>query len=248
MPKSKALFNWSGGKDSSICLHKILRSGEYEISFLFTTVNSRYNRISQHGVRTDLLEKQAEHIGLPLKKLLLPDIPTMENYNRAMSEALTEYKHEGVDTSIFGDIFLEDLRQYREDRLSELGYKGIFPLWQQPTGDLAREFIEAGFKAVAVCIDERHLGKSFAGREYGESFLDDLPEGVDPCGENGEFHTFVYDGPIFDKPVPFTRGEIVYRKYEPPEQKEDDANDYRCGADTPEHVTTGFWYCDLLPA
>lgn len=244
MTKSKALFNWSGGKDSSLCLHKILYTDEFNISCLFTTINAKYNRISQHGVRVDLLEKQAESIGLPLKKLYLPDIPTMENYNRSMTEALTELKKEGIKASIFGDIYLEDLRRYREKRLSSIGYKGVFPLWKQSTAQLAEEFIEKEFKAIVVCIDEKRLESSFAGRVYDRSFVDDLPDNVDPCGENGEFHTFVYDGPIFKKPVSCTIGEIVYRRYTPPASS--DSNDYICGTTQPEHPATGFWYCDLL--
>lgn len=247
MKNIRALFNWSGGKDSSICLHKILRSGDYEIPYLFTTVNEKHNRISQHGVRQELLKKQAESIGIPLRILRLPDIPTMENYNRAMAEALTELKEEGISVSIFGDIFLEDLRQYREEQLSELGYKGIFPLWKCNTDQLAQEFIEKDFKAVVVCIDDSKLDKSFVGREYDESFLNDLPDGADPCGEYGEFHTFVYDGPIFSKPVPISRGDVVFRKYTPPgrDDKEKET-DYSCGSDRSDHITTGFWYCDLL--
>lgn len=247
MKKPKAVFNWSGGKDSSICLYKTLRSGDYEVSYLFTTVNEKHNRISQHGVRYELLEKQAENIGIPLWVLRLPDTPTMESYNRKMAEALGELKNEGISVSIFGDIFLEDLRQYREDRLSELGYEGIFPLWKLETVQLANEFIEMGFKAVVVCVDERYLDKSFVGREYDDSFLNDLPEGVDHCGENGEFHTFVYDGPIFGKPVPFSKGEVVYRKYSPPKRNDkDNESDYTCGNDRSHYITTGFWYCDLL--
>lgn len=247
--KSKALINWSGGKDSSICLHKVLQSDDFDIQCLFTTLNSSYNRISQHGVRFVLLKQQAGRIGIPLETLRLPDTPTMESYNQKMKEALTAFREQGVSVSIFGDIFLEDLREYREDQLSEIGFMGVFPLWDQPTDKLAETFIKDGFRAVVVCVDERHLGKEFAGREFDETFLKDLPDGVDPCGENGEFHTFVYDGPIFNRPVSFSKGEIVYRKYEPPDQSDhEDDEDYTCGSGQNRHPVTGFWYCDLVPA
>jgi len=239
----KALFNWSGGKDSSICLHKVLQSGDFEIAALLTTVSDKYQRISQHGVRVELLEQQASSIGIELQKLMMPDWPTMEAYNEMMEKALMQFKDQGVTTSIFGDIFLEDLRKYREERLAMVGLEGEFPLWKTPTNELAEEFIDLGFKAVVVCVDEKHLPKEFAGREFDNAFLEDLPEGVDPCGEYGEFHSFVYAGPIFKEPIAIEKGEIVYRKYEPAKSKTDQS--YDCGPD--EHPTTGFWYCDLLP-
>jgi len=244
--KKRAIFNWSGGKDSSLCLHRLLLSGDYEISYLLTTVSEKYQRISQHGVRVDLLETQAQRIGIALHILSMPDTPTMEAYNSVMERTLQGFKDIGITLSIFGDIFLEDLRTYREERLASIGFKGVFPLWKIPTKQLADEFIDLGFKAVIVCIDERHLDKSYVGREFDNQFLDDLPENVDPCGEHGEFHSFVYDGPIFSKPVEFKKGKVVYRKYTPP--KSVDIDD-PCAANTvnPQHITTGFWYCDLLP-
>ena len=177
----------------------------------------------------------------------MPDMPTMGTYNTIMSEVLTKFKKQGVHFSIFGDIFLEDLRKYREGRLAKVDFKGIFPLWLIPTKQLAKEFIDLEFKAVVVCVDEKHLDKSFVGREFDKAFLNDLPENVDPCGENGEFHSFVYDGPIFKKPVDFEMGEIVYRKYSPPKRNEEDNKEsYHCGSNNSIHITTGFWYCDLL--
>ncbi|MBI3502676.1 MAG: diphthine--ammonia ligase [Bacteroidetes bacterium] len=246
MNNRKAIFNWSGGKDSSLCLYKILQSKEYDIKYLMTSVSEKYNRISQHGVRAELLEKQTESIGIPLHKLIMPDNPTMEIYNAMMKKTLTEFKEQGISDSIFGDIFLEDLRKYRETRLAEINFSGIFPLWKISTVQLAKEFIDLGFKAIIVCVDEKHLDKSFAGREFDQSFINDLPEKVDPCGEYGEFHSFVYDGPIFQKPIPFTKGEIVYRKYSPPVKKEIDDKNYSCGTNS-AHITTGFWYSDLIP-
>jgi uncharacterized protein (TIGR00290 family) len=237
MPLRQAVFNWSGGKDSSLCLHKVLASGEYEVTHLLTTVNSHYQRVSMHGVRVELLEQQAASIGIPLVKVLLPEMPDMPTYESIMRETLTGLKGQGAQTFIFGDIFLEDLRQYRIDKLAEMGLQAVFPIWKVPTDQLVREFIDLGFKAVIVCVDERHLDKSFAGRLIDQSFLDDLPPGVDPCGENGEFHSFVYDGPIFSRPIRFEPGEVVYRKYDPPKDSTGDA----------EPVSYGFWYADLIP-
>lgn len=244
----KAIFNWSGGKDSALCLYKILRSNKYEISWLLTTVSEKYQRISQHGVRVELLEQQAENIGIPLHKLMMPDWPTMEAYNGMMEKTLKEFKKQGVHFSIFGDIFLEDLRKYREERLATLDLAGVFPLWKLNTRKLINEFIDLGFKAIVVCVDSKDLDRSFVGREVDEEFLNDLPEKVDPCGEYGEFHTFVYDGPVFQKPVKFTKGEIVYRKYTPPKKKEQNKQSYTCGTNNSTHPETGFWYCDLLSA
>lgn len=246
MKKQKAIFNWSGGKDSSLALHKILQQGEYEISYLVTSVSEKYNRISQHGVRAELLERQAASIGIPLHKLIMPDWPTMETYDKMMADALHNFKQENIHHSIFGDIFLADLRKYREERLALAGFKAVFPLWEISTKQLAKEFIGSGFKAIIVCVDEKHLDKRFAGREFDQQFLNDLPKKVDPCGEYGEFHTFVYDGPIFQKPIPFTKGEIVYRKYTPPPKNENDNINNNCGVDS-QVPATGFWYCDLIP-
>ncbi|MBN4049629.1 diphthine--ammonia ligase [Bacteroidales bacterium AH-315-N07] len=245
MQNNKAIFNWSGGKDSSLALYKVLKEDNFNIRYLLTTVSSKYRRISQHGVREILLEKQAESIGIPLHKLIMPDNPTMETYNRMMENIFQEFKGQGINYSIYGDIFLEDLRKYREDRLALVGFKGEFPIWQLPTGKLVKEFIDLGFKAIVVCVDERYLDKSFTGREIDESFLKDLPKKVDPCGENGEFHSFVYDGPIFKNPVAVEKGEIVYRRYVPPERDETD-DTFNCGSNDSSHIATGFWFCDLL--
>lgn len=242
----KAIFNWSGGKDSSFCLHKVLQDREFEVSTLLTTVSEKYQRISQHGVRVELLEQQADRIGIPLHKALMPEWPTMESYNEMMRQTLGKFKEEDITVSIFGDIFLEDLRKYREEKLANAGFTGEFPLWKIPTDQLARDFIEQGFKAVIVCVDEKHLDKSFAGREYDEAFLNDLPDGVDPCGEHGEFHSFVYEGPIYSKPIRFTRGEVVHRTYERKKKKEGELGEYERTHDA--IPATGFWYCDLIPS
>lgn len=230
--KEKGLFNWSGGKDSALCLYKIMQAQQYDVACLLTTVNEQYQRISMHGVRVDLLEAQAKSIGIPLIKVPLPELPTMEVYESIMENVLANLKEQGISTSIFGDIFLEDLRQYRENKLSALNIKTIFPLWKIPTHKLIREFIGLGFKTIVACVNDQYLDKSFAGRIIDEDFLKDLPTNVDPCGENGEFHTFVFDGPIFHKPLSICTGEVVYRKYE----TNDSAN----------NIKNGFWYCDLL--
>jgi len=241
----KAVFNWSGGKDSALALHKVMESGSASIACLLTTVNKSFQRVSMHGVRTELLERQAECIGIPLMKVLLPEMPDMATYEAAMKESLVKLDSDGTRVCVFGDIFLEDLRKYREDKLAELGMKCLFPLWKIPTDELMREFIDLGFKAVTVCVDEKHLDKSFVGRVIDESFIRDLPVNVDPCGENGEFHTFVFDGPIFRWPVEFKMGEIVYRKY----KRSDDGN--KSGGNNSTNPSdpfdTGFWYRDLLP-
>jgi uncharacterized protein (TIGR00290 family) len=241
MSKQNAVFNWSGGKDSSLCLHKVLASGEYNVTHLLTTVNAHYQRISMHGVRVELLEQQADSIGIPLVKVLLPEMPDMPTYESIMRETLVALKSGGAQNFIFGDIFLEDLRQYRIDKLAEMDLQAVFPIWKVPTDQLVREFIDLGFKAVIVCVNDRYLDRSFAGRTIDQSFLDDLPLGVDPCGENGEYHSFVYDGPIFSRPIAFDLGEVVYRKYTPPETSSDTTCD-------PGPLSNGFWYSDLVPA
>ncbi len=243
MNSEKAFFNWSGGKDSALALHKLREVGSYEIACLLTTVNGYFDRVSMHGVRTGLLEQQAEAIGIPLKKVILPEMPDMETYERIMGEELLKLKAGGVSNAVFGDIFLEDLRKYREDKLAQVGLKCIFPLWKVPTHELIREFIDLGFKAITVCVNDKILDRSYVGRTIDSKFVSDLPEKVDPCGENGEFHSFVYDGPIFKKPVEFGIGEIVYKKYKRPGEvsKSDDAE--TLNSDDP--FDSGFWYCDL---
>lgn len=246
--KEKAIFNWSGGKDSAFCLHKILSEQQYEILCLLTSVSEPYQRISMHGVRVELLDKQAEALNLPLVKLQIPEMPTMEVYEKVMTTVLTDLKSKGATVSIFGDIFLEDLRKYREDKLSALDLKGIFPLWNIPTDKLIREFISMGFKTITTCVNEKYLDKSFVGRVIDADFLNDLPKNVDPCGENGEFHTFVFDGPLFKNPILFEKGEIVYRKYTAPQQNNNTSYDCKNDSDVQsDPFDYGFWYCDLLP-
>ncbi|MBI1766772.1 MAG: diphthine--ammonia ligase [Bacteroidetes bacterium] len=234
-----ALIHWSGGKDSALSLYRLLQNKEYNITNLLTSLSAQYQRISMHGVREALLDEQARSIGIPLVKMYIPEMPSMEIYEQTLAAALTELKNKGTSVSVFGDIFLEDLRTYRENKLGEIGVKAHFPLWGQPTQKLIYEFIDSGFKAVITCVNERCLDKSFVGRNIDEAFLKDLPENVDPCGENGEFHSFVYDGPVFKKPVRFVGGEVVYRKYN--SSKNDSPDEREVG--TP--FDYGFWYFDL---
>lgn len=219
--REPVLFCWSGGKDSAMALHVLRQRGEFAVSSLLTTVTEGYERISMHGVRRELLLRQAEYIGLPLREVRIPPQCVNPVYESRMEAALREQLAQGVRRVAFGDIFLEDLRRYRENNLRKVEMEAIFPIWMRETHQLARAFRELGFRAVAVCIDGKVLGKEFAGRELDEAFFRDLPEHVDPCGENGEFHTFVYDGPIFSKRVEFRTGDVVERD--------------------------SFYFCDLLP-
>jgi uncharacterized protein (TIGR00290 family) len=195
-----------------------------------------------HGVRRSLLEAQAKAIGLPLDTIELPEQPSMKDYEHAVIEKLTAFKEEGFTSAVFGDIFLEDLKQYRENQLALMDFKGIFPLWKRNTTELIHEFIDLGFKTIVVCTKAEVLDESFAGRVIDRNFLKDIPMHVDPCGENGEFHTFVYDGPIFQQPVEFTTGEKVFREYIAPQDSRD-----QCFSQQPQTNNMGFWFCDLLP-
>jgi uncharacterized protein (TIGR00290 family) len=242
MDRKRAIFNWSGGKDSSLALYHILNEKEYDVTGLMTTVNAKYNRISMHGVRNELLYAQGEAIGIPIKEILLPEMPSMSEYDETMKGVLSELKRDKVTHSIFGDIFLEDLRKYREDRLKEVGLTAHFPLWKRDTTDLVHEFIDLGFKTVVVCVKSELLSQDFTGRVIDHDFLKDLPKGVDPCGENGEFHTFAFDGPIFKHPIKYTVGEKVFKEYEAPKDKKDE-----CFTSAPSKKTAGFHFCDLIP-
>lgn len=194
-----------------------------------------------HGVRLQLIQAQAGSIGIPLSTLSLPEQPSMENFSRITSNKLVELRKEGFSHAVYGDIFLEDLKKYREEELKQAGFQPVFPLWQRDTTELAHEFIEAGFKAIVVCIKSDLLDKSFCGRILDHNFINDLPDNVDPCGENGEFHTFVFDGPVFRSPIPFTKGELVFREYKTPKKVDSHSKET-----DPEKM--GFWFCDLFPA
>lgn len=243
MNKIKAYMNWSGGKDSSLCLYKVLQGNDYEIKYLLTSVNKTHNRISMHGVRIKLLQQQAVSIGIPLKLVELPEHPEMAEYEKEMEKKIKEIKKELIHYAIFGDIFLEDLRKYRENKLDTLGIRASFPLWKISTKELIDEFITLGFKAIIVCVNEKYLDKSFCGRILDRSFVNDLPENVDVCGENGEYHSYVFDGPIFKTPIAFKKGRIVYREYAKPKNVK--TEHYK--PVSREEKNYGFYFCDLLP-
>ena len=210
---------WSGGKDSALALQAALHDPTLRVDALLTTVTEGYERISMHGVRCELLIEQARALGLPLEQVRIPMQASNESYEAAMEHLLRRYQARGVSRVIFGDLFLADIRAYRERQLARLQMRGLFPLWLKSTPELAREFIASGYRAVLVCVDPKQLNPSFCGREFDAQFLADLPASVDPCGERGEFHTFVFDGPIFQHPVSIVKGEVVCRE--------------------------GFWFCDL---
>jgi uncharacterized protein (TIGR00290 family) len=193
----KSFFNWSGGKDSSLALYHILNDKCYLVEKLLCNVNNQYRCISMHGVGEELLEQQAKAINIPLQKLLLPDQPSMVEYEEQMMQTMKQLQKEKFTHSLFGDIFLQDLRTYRETQLAKVQMTAVFPLWKRDTAKLIHEFIDLGFKAIVVCVKAELLDESFAGRVIDRDFLKDLPPGIDACGENGEFHTFVFDGPIF---------------------------------------------------
>ena len=215
------LFCWSGGKDSAMALHALRQASDCRVTALLTTITEEYDRVSMHGVRRALLERQAESLGLPLHPVLIPPQCINQTYEERMKEALAQHFARGVRRVAFGDIFLEDLRVYREKNLAQVGMQAMFPIWKRDTRVLAKEFLRLGFRAISVCVDPRVLDPSFAGRELDASFFADLPAGADPCGENGEFHTYVFDGPIFKTPIAFRVGEKIMRD--------------------------GFCFCDLLP-
>jgi uncharacterized protein (TIGR00290 family) len=207
--REKAIVSWSGGKDSALALHEA--AGEYDVVGLLTTVTAGYDRISMHGVRTTLLRRQAEALGYPLEEVSIPSVCCNDEYEGRMRAALTRRRSAGVTRVICGDIFLADIRRYREERLFRDGLTGVFPLWGRDPRELARRFLDLGFRAVLCCVDTHALAERFAGRLYDAELLAELPSSADPCGENGEFHTFVFAGPGFARPVPYTLGERTLR-------------------------------------
>jgi uncharacterized protein (TIGR00290 family) len=213
------LVSWSGGKDSCLALAEIRRT--HNIAALLTTITRDFDRISMHGVRRILLKQQAESLGIPLHEVFISKGAGNEEYEQRTIAALEEFRAHHVDSVVFGDLFLEDIRAYREKLLSRLGMKGLYPVWGRNTARLIKEFLARGFKTAVVCVDPAKLSRAFVGRVLDEQFLSELPAEVDPCGENGEFHTFVFDGPGFRTPVPFSFGEKVMRD--------------------------GFWFADLVP-
>ena len=238
MEKIKAIFSWSGGKDSSYALFKVLQDGQYDIVYLLTTINQNYHRVSMHGVREELLILQAQSIGIPLLKVEVSE-DTNEHYENQMRNTLTKAKSEGINCVIFGDIFLEDLRRYREENMAKINMKAVFPLWNINTKELIADFFKLKFKTVLCCVNDAYLNDSWVGKELTEMLVKELPKKVDPCGENGEFHTFCYEGPLFKKKISFKNGEKIYK----PLALKFSSSD----TEEPITQTRGFWFIDLIP-
>jgi len=220
--KKRAIVSWSSGKDSAFALREVLRSEEHEIVELFTTVNETHSRVAMHGLREELLDLQAAALGLPLAKIRIPWPCPNELYEERVGSYWRQKKDQGVTHAVFGDLFLEDIRNYRDASLAKIGLTGLYPLWRNPTRPLAERMIDAGQRALLVCVDPKQIDKNFAGREFDRTLLAELPPGADPCGENGEFHTFVYASPSFRAPIAVRAGETIER--------------------------SGFVYADILPA
>jgi uncharacterized protein (TIGR00290 family) len=221
--RESVILSWSGGKDSCMAAYQLLASQKYEIASLLTTVTEGYDRISMHGVRRSLLEQQADSLGVPLHQIMIPKDCPNQIYEARMREALEHFKARGITKVAFGDLFLQEVKQYRDERLALAGMTGLYPIWMRDTGELVSTFIGLGFRAILCCVDTQAIDASFAGREIDQALLRDLPDSADPCGENGEYHSFVYAGPIFKRPIPCRAGERVLR-------------------------TARFNYCDILPA
>ena len=219
--KEKAIMSWSGGKDCALALYEIRKTGNYEILSLLTTVTADYDRVSMHGVRRVLLEQQAESIGLPLEEVFISKETSNEEYESKMRNTLIKFQGDGVSSVVFGDIYLEDVRKYREENLAKIGMNGVFQLWKRDTSELLRTSIDLGFQSIVTCVDAKVLDQEFVGRIIDEKFLAELPPNIDSSGENGEFHSFVFDGPIFKERISYAIGEIVLRD--------------------------SFYFCDLLP-
>ena len=209
--KTQLIVSWSGGKDSSAALYQILQLGEYEVICLITTITEEFERVSIHGVRRELLKRQAVSLGIDLNEIYIPKNCTNKQYESSIESAFKNFREMGINTVLFGDIFLEDVRKYRDSFLDKLSMRAVYPLWLRDSNILASVFIKSGFKAIITCVDSTQLGKEFAGREYDKDLLKNLPAKCDPCGENGEFHTFVYDGPIFKNKIDFEVGETIMK-------------------------------------
>jgi uncharacterized protein (TIGR00290 family) len=219
--KDRVIISWSGGKDSALSLYEVVHDGTLEPVGLLTTLTKGYDRVTLHGVRRSLVERQASALGMPLHKVYIPKDCSNEEYEKIMKKTLDEYENKGIKGFVFGDIFLEDVRKYREEKLLSKGFRGYFPLWKRNTRELVHEFIELGFKAITICIDGDVLDSSYVGRNLDREFSDKLPPSVDPAGENGEYHCFVWSGPLFKESIPIRVGDVIKRGK--------------------------FYYCDLLP-
>ncbi|MAY83471.1 MAG: ATP-binding protein [Flavobacteriales bacterium] len=260
----KRFMNWSSGKDSALCLHRLIESGNAP-ELLLTTISKEEQRIGMHGTRRELLEEQAAAIGIPLQITELSASTDHEAYNKLMYDTCMQLKSEGFDTAVFGDIFLEDLRNYRETQLNEVGINGEFPLWKNDTKTLIKEFVNSGLKSVIVAALQEHFDEDFVGTEIDSSFISKLPEEVDPCGEYGEFHSFCYNGPIFKQEITFERGDKVLKYYNKPKESKSeirrpepvegrdqksetlDSNEESRTRSSDSDSRLGFYYLDLIP-
>jgi uncharacterized protein (TIGR00290 family) len=243
--KEKIIFCWSGGKDSAFALHKLRQEGRYEIAALLTTCNEEFGRVSMHGVRLALAEQQARSIGLPLERIFLSRRSSNDEYRQKMEACLLAHKERGVTAAAFGDIFLEDLKRWREENLASIGLHGVFPLWKRDTRELAAEFIGVGFRSVICCVSDAYLDETVLGATIDRTFIDALPAYVDPCGEYGEFHSFAYAGPIFREPLRIRVGEKIYRPLEV--MHPGSAHPTPLPVPASGRETKGFWFCDLEP-
>ena len=229
--KPKLFFNWSSGKDSALALYNLLQKKEYSVELLFTTVSKENNRIAMHGLSEKMLQIQCKAIGIPLEIMYLPASDKMDTYTTLIEKHTLSLKEKGYTHTAFGDIFLEDLKTYREQQLLKVGLKAVFPLWEKNTKALIYEFLDLGFKSVIVAANAKWFGEEFVGSIITKALIDSLPEDVDPCGENGEFHTFCFDGPIFANTIQYKIGEKLKNSYPNPVEKGSEIE---------------FWFCDLL--
>lgn len=242
--KEKLVFCWSGGKDSALALHRLQTEGRYEVVSLLTTCNEHFQRVSMHGVRVELLDQQARALGLPLEKVFVSQGGSNDEYVEKMKAQMLVYKGRAVTHLAFGDIFLEDLKRWREANLAGVGLRGVFPIWKGNSRELIHEFITLGFGSIICCVSDAYLDETALGRKIDADFLQWLPADVDPCGENGEFHSFAFAGPIFKQPIQVKVGEKVYR---PVEETHPGATTSVCPTSATRRAK-GFWFCDLLPA
>lgn len=226
------ILNWSSGKDAAMAYLRLLNDKRYKVKGLLTSLSASYRRVSMHGVTEDILDAQALRMGLPLRKIYLPENADMESYNRIMGTAVDKIKGEHINTMAFGDIFLEDLRKYREQQLHQKAMKAVFPLWKENTAELVKMVEDKDIKAMIICVNEKYLGKEFLGRIINRQLLADLPANVDPCGENGEYHTLVIDAPFFSDALHIKTGEIVHKNY--------------ASTDDKQTWDNGFYFLDLF--
>jgi uncharacterized protein (TIGR00290 family) len=232
--KKNTILNWSGGKDATFALHLLSQKPDIEIKALLTSINSKRKRITMHGVPLRLLQEQVKSLNRHLELIELPENISMEKYSDIILKNASQHFVDGISYYAFGDIFLEDLRHFRDQELQKSKIKTLYPLWKKNTHELALDFINLGYKAIVVAANSKKLSSSFAGRYFDQQFILDLPEDIDPCGENGEFHTFVYDGPLFQYPIEFTKGETTLHQYKPSD-------------DSKSQWDNGVWFCDIQP-